>query len=166
MAEVERRRNREQPAERLRQPLGVVRGLGRLDRDAAKLGEAGAAIAVAVLGLEPIAQVLGRLAVAVVLEHAGEQLLGGLHRLDVEAVLLVRGQHQPRLQLQQRGDQHQELGGRLEVELARALEVLDVGQHHLGEVHLEQIDLLLQHQGEKQVERPVEDLQVKVERGD
>ena len=76
------------------------------------------------------------------------------------------GQHQPRLQLEQRRDQHEELGGRLEVELAGALEVLDVGEHHLGEVDLEQVDLLLQHQRQEQVERPVEDLEVEVERGD
>ena len=118
------------------------------------------------LGLEPVAQVLGGLAVAVVLEHAREQLLGRLDRLDVEALLLVGGEHQPRLQLEQRRDQDEELGGGLEVELTRALEVLDVGEHDLGEVDLEQVDLLLQHQRQEQVERPVEDLQVEVERGD
>ena len=87
-------------------------------------------------------------------------------RLDVEPLLVVRGQHQPRLQLEQRGDQDEELGGGLEVELTRALEVLDVGEHDLGEVDLEEVDLLLQHQRQEQVERPVEDLQVEVERGD
>ena len=51
------------------------------------------------------------------------------------------------------------------VELTRALEVLDVGEHDLGEVDLEQVDLLLQHERQEQVERPVEDLQVEVERG-
>ena len=48
----------------------------------------------------------------------------------------------------------------------RALEVLDVGEHDLGEVDLEQVDLLLQHERQEQVERPVEDLEVEVERGD
>jgi hypothetical protein len=117
-----------------------------------------------VLGLEAVAQVLRGAAVAVVLEHAREQLLGRLLGLEVKPLLVLLGQHQARLQLQQRGDQHQELGGRLEVELPRSLEVLDVGQHHLGEVDLEQVDLLPQHQRQEQVERPVEDLQVEVER--
>ena len=99
-----------------------------------------------------------------VLEHPGEQLVGRLARLQVEPLLvLVHGQHQARLQLQQRRDQHEELGGRLEVELARALEVLDVGEHHLGQVDLEQVDLLLEDQRQQQVERPLEDLEVEVE---
>jgi hypothetical protein len=44
--------------------------------------------------------------------------------------------------------------------------VLDIGEHDLGEVHLEEVDLLLQHERQEQVERPVEDLQVEVERDD
>ena len=129
-------------------------------------GSGAAAVAVAVLRLEPRAQVLGRLAVAVVLEHPREQLLRRLDGLEVEALLVIRGQHQPRLQLEQRRDQDQELGGGLEVELAGALEVLDVREHDLREVDLEQVDLLLQHQRQEQVEGPVEDLEVEVERGD
>ena len=43
--------------------------------------------------------------------------------------------------------------------------MLDVGQHHLGEVDLEQVDLLLQDQGQQQVERALEDLEVEVEAG-
>ena len=116
------------------------------------------------LGLEPLAQVLGGAAVAVVLEHPRQQLLGRLLGLEVEALLVLLRQHQARLQLEQRRDQHEELGGGLEVELAGPLEVLDVGEHHLGEVDLEQVDLLPQHQRQEQVERPVEDLEVEVER--
>jgi hypothetical protein len=167
VAQVERRGHDEQAAERLGERGRVVRGLGHLKRDTPQLRrQRGAPVAVAVLGLEPRAQVLGRLAVAVVLEHARKQLLGRLDRLDVELLVLIRGQHEPRLQLEQRRDQDQELGGRLEVELTRALEVLDVGEHDLREVHLEEVDLLLQHERQEQVERPVEDLQVEVERGD
>jgi hypothetical protein len=119
-----------------------------------------------VLRIEPRAQVLGRLAIAVVLEHPREQLLRRLDGLDVEAVVVVGGEHQPRLQLEQRGDQDEELGGRLEIELTGSLEVLDVGQHDLRQVDLEQVDLLPQHERQEQVERPVEDLEVEVERGD
>ena len=118
------------------------------------------------LGREPLAQVLRGAAVAVVLEHAREQLLGGLLRLEVDALLVLARQHQPRLQLEQGRDQHEELGGGLEIELAGALEVLDVGEHDLGQVDLEQVDLLPQDQRQQQVEGTVEDLEIEVERGD
>ena len=62
----------------------------------------------------------GRGAVAVGVEQPREQLLGGLARIELDQLLdLLAGQQQPRLQLQQRRDQDQELGGRLEIELAR-----------------------------------------------
>ena len=57
---------------------------------------------------------------------------------------LLAGQHQPRLQLQQRGDQHDELGRGLQVELAARLEVVEVGEHDVGELQLEQVDLFAQ----------------------
>ena len=75
-------------------------------------------------------------------------------------------EHQPRLQLQQRRDQHDELGGGLEVELAALLEVVEVGEHDLGELQLEQVDLFAQHQRQQQVERPAEDVEVELERGE
>jgi hypothetical protein len=102
----------------------------------------------------------------VVLEHPREELLGGLDGFDVEPLLVVGGKHQPRLQLEQRRDQDQELGGRLEVELTRALEVLDIREDDLGQVDFEEVDLLLQHERQEQVEGPVEDLEVEVERGE
>ena len=74
-------------------------------------------------------------------------------------------QHQPRLQLEQRGDQHDELGRGLEVELAARFEVVEVGQHDLGQLQLEQVDLFAQHERQQQVERAAEDLEVQLERG-
>ena len=44
--------------------------------------------------------------------------------------------------------------------------MVDVGEHHVGQLDLEQVDLLAQHEGEQQVEGALEDLQVEVERGD
>jgi hypothetical protein len=119
-----------------------------------------------VLGGQPLAQMLRRAAIAVVLEHAREQFLGGLLGLEVDALLVLAREHQARLQLEQGRDQHEELGGGLQVELAGALEVLDVGEHHLGQVDLEQVDLLPKHQRQQQVEGTVEDLEIEVERGD
>ena len=107
----------------------------------------------------------GGRAVAARVEHPREQLLGGLARARCRAARsLVAGEHQPRLQLEQRGDQHDELGRRLEVELAARLEVVEVGEHDLGERELEQVDLLAQDQRQQQVERPAEDVEVEVER--
>src|ERR687892_853051 len=99
-----------------------------------------------------------------VADRAREQLRGRLARLEIQSLLVLLGEHQPRLQLEQRRDQDQELGGGLEVQLAGALEVLDIGQHDLREVDLEQVDLLLEHERQEQVEGTVKDLEIEVER--
>jgi hypothetical protein len=115
----------------------------------------------------PRAQPSGAAAIAAVLEHAPEQLLDRLPRLELELVrYLLARQHQPRLELEQSGDQDQELGRRLEIQLPGPLEMLDVGEHDLGQVDLEQVDLLAQHERQEQVERPLEDLELEVERGE
>ena len=54
----------------------------------------------------------------------------------------------------------------LEVELAARLEVVEVGEHDVGELDLQQVDLLAQDERQQQVERPGEDLEVELERGD
>ena len=46
------------------------------------------------------------------------------------------------------------------------VEMLHIGEHDLREIHLEQVDLLPQDERQKEVEGPVEDLEVEVERGD
>ena len=108
---------------------------------------------------------LGGAAVAVVLEHPREQLLGRLARLEVEPLLAPRAGSISR----DFSSSSAAISTRNSVAASRsssprALEVLDVGEHDLGEVDLEQVDLLLQHQRQEQVERPVEDLEVEVER--
>ena len=121
----------------------------------------------AVLGLQAIGEVVGGAPVAPRLEHPGQQLLGGLARLEVEQlVLVVARQHEPRLELQQGGDEHEELGGHLEVELAAGLEVVEVADDDVGQLDLEQVDLLAQDERQQQVERPAEDLEVELELGD
>ncbi len=81
-------------------------------------------------------------AVAAGVEHPCQQLLGGLGGLDVEQLLvLLAGEHQTRLELQQGGDQHDELSGGLEIELTAGLEVVEVGEHDLGELQLQEVDL-------------------------
>jgi hypothetical protein len=107
----------------------------------------------------------GRGAVAARVEHPREQLLGGLFGLDVEQLLLLAGEHQPRLELEQGRDQHDELGGRLQIQLAALLEMVEVGEHHFGELQLEQVHLFAQHEREQQVEGPAEHVEVELQRG-
>ena len=103
-------------------------------------------------------------AVALGLQQAREQLLGRLTGLEVEQLLVLAGQHQARLQLQQRRDEHEELGRDLEVELPAGLQEVQVGDHDVGQLDLEQVDLLAQDERQQEVERPGEDLQVQLER--
>ena len=83
-------------------------------------------------------------------------------RAELQLGVLGR-QQQPRLQLQQGGDQDQELGHRLEVDLADVLEAVDVGEDDVAKGHLGEADLLAQEHGEQQVERPLEDVEIEVE---
>ncbi len=46
------------------------------------------------------------------------------------------------------------------------LEVIEVGEHHIGQLQLHQIDLFAQDQRQQQVKRTAEQVQVEVERGD
>src|ERR1700722_4245563 len=96
----------------------------------------------ALLGLEQLQQVRRGRAVATRLQHPLQQLLGGLAGLDVEQLLAVLGEHQARLQFEQRRDQHDEFGGGLQVELAATLEVVEVGEYDIGQLQVEQVHLL------------------------
>src|SRR5205085_6333980 len=78
--------------------------------------------------------------------------------------LALAREHQPRLQLEQRGDQQHEFRRRLEVELAARLEVVEVREHDVRERELEQIDLFAQHQRQQQVERTREDVEIELYR--
>src|SRR5262249_58535536 len=55
------------------------------------------------------------------------------------------------------------LGGGLELELAAAVEVVEVGEHDVGQLQLEQVYLLAQDERQQQVEGPGEDVQVQLE---
>ena len=99
-----------------------------------------------------------------VAQHPLQQLAGRLGGRElVELLDLLARQHQPRLQLQQRGDQDEELGGGLEVELVARLQVVEVGEHDLGQLDLEQVELLAQDQRQQEVERPREDVEVELQ---
>src|SRR3984957_6552338 len=119
----------------------------------------------AFLGLEQLQQMRRGRAIATRLQHPLKQLLGRLSGLDVEQLSAVLGDNQTRLQFQQRRDQHDEFSGGLQVKLAATLEVIEVGEHDVGQLKVEQVHLLAQDEREQQVERPTEDLQVEVECG-
>ena len=70
--------------------------------------------------LVPLAQVRARGPEARVLQHPLDELLGRLGGRElVELLDLLAREHQARLELQQRRDQHQELRRGLQVQLAR-----------------------------------------------
>ena len=166
MAQVDRRRRAQQSAERLAEHGRVVRLLGMLEwRAAQRRRKRRRAIEHALLGLPARGQKAPGAAEAGVGEHPLEQLLGRLGRRQVVELLdLLARQHQARLQLQQRGDQHEELGRGLEVQLVARLQMVQVGEHDLGQLDLEQVQLVAQDQRQQQVERPGEDVEVQLQR--
>ena len=103
--------------------------------------------------------VLERLA----LEQAGEQQVALLpeRELLVEVDVVSTGQQSPRLQLDERRGDEQELGRDVEVEplgLGRdAVELGEVGVDDRAERHLVEVDLLSQDQVEQEVEGALED---------
>ena len=159
---------RSSPAERLAEDRGVVGLLGVLERrPSQRRRQRRRAVQDGLLGLAQRGEVPARAAEARVGEHPLQQLLGrlGRHQL-VELVDLLARQHQPRLELEQRRDQDEELGRGLEVELVAGLEMVDVGEHDLGQLDLEQVELLAQDEREQEVERPGEDVEVQLEPGE
>ena len=105
----------------------------------------------------------GGVAVAPILEHPSEQLVGRLLGSELRLVVLGRRQKEARLELEQRRDQDEELGRRIEVELAGPLEVLEIGDHDLAERNLGQAHLLPEHDRHQEVEGAREHVEVELE---
>ena len=120
----------------------------------------------AALPVKQVGEVCGGRPIALGLQHPRQQLLQRLLWCQLQQLLLVARQHQARLQLQQRRDQHQELGGELQVQLTAGLEHVEIAQHDVCEIDLEQIHLVPQDERQQQVERPGEDLEVQLEISD
>src|SRR5665647_2017645 len=81
-----------------------------------------------------------------------------------ERLLDILLQKQARFHLEQRRDQHHELRGRVEVELAAVRKLQDVLGDDARHAHLPDVDLVLEDQRDEQVERPVEHVEVELER--
>jgi hypothetical protein len=159
---VGRGRDRQQIAERHAYAVRLI-DLGRgVERRSSELGgERRRAVHDAALALETLREHRRRLAVAAVFEHPGQELVGGLLRAELVGALLAR-QQQARLELAECRDQDQELGDRLQIEVAGLAEMVDVGDDDLAERDLRQRDLLAQQHGEQQVEGSLEDVEVEV----
>ena len=158
------RRRRREHAERGGELLGLLLGelaLGpRRERRRAEPEEEVAAL------VEPVAQQLRRLLRAPVLGEPAGELLGGLLGLELGELGVLLREHRARLQLEQRGDQDEELAAGVEVELAAVGEVLDERDHDLGQVDLAERQLLAEHQRQQEVERPLERVEVQLEFAD
>src|SRR5581483_2535655 len=68
-----------------------------------------------------------------------------------------------RLQLEQRRDQDEELAARVEIELVALRQPLEEGQHDAGHVELAQIQLVLEDEGQQEVERALERVEIELE---
>src|SRR4029079_6270752 len=73
------------------------------------------------------------------------------------------GEEPAGLQLEERGDEDEELAAGLEVELVPLEEVLDEGEDDPRHVDLSQIQLVLQDERQQPVERPFERVEVELE---
>ena len=128
-------------------------------------GRADAEVQVAPL-VESAAQPVRGLFRATVLGEAPRELFGRLFRLELRELGLLLREHRARLQLEERGDQDQELAAGVQVELALLGEMLDERDHDLGEIDLLQRQLLAQDEREQQVERPLERVEVELQFAD
>ena len=115
------------------------------------------------LPLQPFRQPLRRLLRAPVLRQPACQLFGGLLRLELRELRLLVREEATRLQLEQRGDEDEELAACLELELVARGEPLDERNDNSGDVDVGQVELLAQDEREQQVEGPLEGVQIQLE---
>ncbi len=109
-----------------------------------------------------IAQIFSRGLVLLVLEQPADQLSARIFLLALLSVLVrlarVRRQEHPRLDVGERGGHHQVLGGHVDLQISHQPQVLGVllGDERDGDV--EDVELVLLHQVEQQIERPLKAL--------
>ena len=116
--------------------------------------------------LEPLAQPDGGELHAPVLREATCELFGSLLRLQLRELRLLVGEQMSSLQLEQRRDQDEELAAGVEVELVALGEPLDEGDDDPGHVDLRRLDRVLEQEREKEVEGPLEGIEVQLEVAD
>ena len=96
------------------------------------------------------------------------QLVRSLLGIEILEVELLGAEELAGLQLEERGDEHEELAAGLEVELVALGEPLDERRDDVGDGHVGQLELLAEDQGQEQVERALKGIKVerKVTNGD
>ncbi len=109
------------------------------------------------------AQPLGGALEALVLGQALGQLLRSALGVELFLVVGLGIDQQARFELAESRHEHEELGERLEIDLVGGLELLEVGEHDGDDRHLDELELIAQHEREQQVERPRERVEVEVE---
>ena len=115
------------------------------------------------LGREALGKPRRSLLHAAVLGQPPRELLGRFLGLQLVELQRLVGEKPSRLQLEQPGEQDEELAARVEVELIAFSEPLDERHHDAGHVDLGRVELLLQQQRQEQVERTLEGIEVQVE---
>ena len=157
-----RRLRREQP-QHSREPFGILRRKPALATRGKRRG-AEPEVPVA-LASKPFREPLRRALDPPVLLEAPRQLFRRLLGLEILDVRLTR-EEPTRLQLEQRRDQDQELAARVQVELFTLGEPLDEREHDPSHVDLDERQLLPQDQGQEQVERALERVEVELQFSD
>jgi hypothetical protein len=117
------------------------------------------------LRLEPLGEPLRSALDPPVLLEPPRQLLGRFGRLEILEVGFA-GEQPARLQLEQGRDQDEELAAGVQVELIPLGQALHEREHDPGDIHLAQRQLLPQNQGQEQVERALERVEVELELAD
>ena len=161
MREGHLRRRLGQPCERRRERDGILRREPALRARGERRGPE-AEVAVALLR-EPFAQPARSLLHPPVLRQPPCELLRGLLGLELGELGALVGEELPRLDLEQRGDEHEELAASVEVDPVARGQVLDEGDHDRRDVDLRGLELLLEDERQEEVERPLERIEVQLE---
>ena len=111
---------------------------------------------------EPCRPVLG----PAVLGEPPRQLLGGRLGLELGELGVLLREEAARLQLEQRGDEDEELAAGVEVEAVALGEMLDERDDDLCEIDLAEGKLVAEHERQQEIERPFERVEVEVELAD
>ena len=109
---------------------------------------------------EPLPEPGGSLLHAPVLRKPPRELSSGLFGLELAELGGLVGEERARLQLEQRGDQDEELAAGLEIEFVSFRQELDEREHDRRDVDLARLELLLQEKREEQIERAFERVEI------
>ena len=112
---------------------------------------------------EPLREPGRRLLHPPVLGQPPRQLLGRLLGLELGELGVLPLEQPARLQLQQRGHQDEELPAGVEVERVPLGEPLEEAQDDPGDIDVRKVELLLEDERQKQVERALESVEIQVE---